>query len=94
MTLSRDEARRAAALSRLRVADAELDGLAADLSRVLGYMEELKAVDVEGVAPMAHPADIDLPLRPDEVLPGVGHAGIAASAGYEEGFVRVPRVVE
>ncbi|MEY4135038.1 MAG: hypothetical protein RL386_1388 [Bacteroidota bacterium] len=55
-------------LSRLELSEAERAQLLADLNKILGMMEKLRAVDVEGVAPLVYLNDAPNPLRPD--VPG------------------------
>ena len=52
MSIDKNTARRVAHLARIEVADDQLDRLAAELSNILGFMEQLNEVDVEGVEPM------------------------------------------
>ena len=49
MSIDIDTARRVAKLARIRVAEADLPGLAGELSGILTFMEQLNEVDVEGV---------------------------------------------
>ena len=82
-----------ASLARIRVNDAEVQRLSADVARVIDYVELLFAVDVEGVEPMRQPAVETGPLRPDEPRPVLGVRAIAGSAGAVDGLVRVPKVI-
>ena len=53
MALDKAEVKRIARLARIRIPDEELDGLAGELSAILGWIETLNEVDVRGVEPMA-----------------------------------------
>jgi|NOAtaT_7_FD_contig_31_2655646_length_709_multi_6_in_0_out_0_2 aspartyl-tRNA(Asn)/glutamyl-tRNA(Gln) amidotransferase subunit C len=55
-------------LSRLELSETERARLLADLNKILEMMEKLRAVDVEGVAPMVYMNELPNPLRPD--IPG------------------------
>lgn len=55
-------------LSRLELSETERAHLMTDLNKILEMMEKLRAVDVEGVAPLVYMNDIPNPLRPD--VPG------------------------
>lgn len=94
MTLTRDDAERAAWLSRLALCDEDLDRLTEDLARIVGFVEQLRAVDTDGVEPLFHPLSLELRRRPDAAEEGVGRRGLEGSMGYEDGLVRVPKVVE
>ena len=52
MSIDKETARRVAHLARIEVAEAELEPLAAELSAILGFMEQLNEVDIDGVEPM------------------------------------------
>jgi len=55
MSLARDDVEKIAHLARLAVDEDELDSVAAGLSDILQMVEQMSAVDTEGVTPMAHP---------------------------------------
>ena len=95
MSLSLEEVRRIAALARLRLSPEEEARFAGQLSAILGYVEELKGLDVAGVEPMTH-ALADAPaLRADEVKPGLGAEVAVAEAPAREGtYFKVPRIIE
>ena len=48
MSIDKETARRVAHLARIEVAEADLGPLAAELSAILGFMEQLREVDVDG----------------------------------------------
>ena len=92
-----DEAttRRVAHLARIRVTEAELPALSADLSRILAFAEQLAEVDVSEVEPMTSVTPMRLRLRPDAVTDGgVRDAVLANAPETAEGFFAVPKVVE
>ncbi|MFN4159763.1 MAG: Asp-tRNA(Asn)/Glu-tRNA(Gln) amidotransferase subunit GatC [Gemmobacter sp.] len=95
MAIDIDTARKVAHLARIRVAEEDLPRVAAELSGILGFMEELNAVDVEGVAPMTSVTPMRLRLREDAVTDGGYPARVLANAPEaREGFFAVPKVVE
>jgi aspartyl-tRNA(Asn)/glutamyl-tRNA(Gln) amidotransferase subunit C len=92
-----DEAttRRVAHLARIRVTDAELPALSADLSRILAFAEQLAEVDVSQVEPMTSVTPMRLRLRADAVTDGgIRDAVLANAPETAEGFFAVPKVVE
>lgn len=95
MSIDKDTARRVAHLARIEVAEAELDHLAGELSAILGFMEELSEVNVDGVEPMTSVTPMRLPWREDVVTDG-GDAGrvLANAPAARDGFFTVPKVVE
>ncbi len=97
MSLSLDEVRRIASLARLKLSPEEEARFAGQLSAILGYVEELKGLDVSGVEPMTHAlaAGDAAPLRADEVKPGLGAEVAVAEAPAREGtYFKVPRIIE
>jgi aspartyl-tRNA(Asn)/glutamyl-tRNA(Gln) amidotransferase subunit C len=87
--------RRVAHLARLRVAEADLEPLSRDLSRILAFAEQLAAVDVEGVEPMTSVTPMPLKRRDDTVTDGGRRDDVLANApDTAEGFFAVPKVVE
>ncbi len=95
MSIDKDTARRVAHLARIKVEEDQLDHLASELSGILGFMEQLNEVDVDGVEPMTSVSPMDLKRRDDVVTDGSMQAKILSNApDAREGFFAVPKVVE
>lgn len=95
MSIDRDTARRVAHLARIEVAEDQLETLAGELSNILGFMEQLNEVDVDGVEPMTSVTPMDLKRRKDVVSDGGYQDKILSNApDAREGFFAVPKVVE
>ena len=98
MSLDLVTVKRVAALARLRVEDADLPRVQGELNGILGWIEQLQAVDTEGVEPMAGgtPEGIAaMPLRDDVVTDGAQADAVLANAPDREGeYFGVPKVVE
>lgn len=95
MSIDTDTARKVAKLARIRVAEEALPALAAELSGILGFMEQLNEVDVAGVEPMTSVTPMRLKRRADVVTDGNLQAEVLANApDAREGFFAVPKVVE
>lgn len=95
MSVDEETVRRVAHLARIAVADDEIAPLAHDLNRILGWVEQLGEVDVDGVEPMAAVNDLALKQREDQVADGGDAAKILSDAPEAaEGFFAVPKVVE
>lgn len=93
--LTLEQASKLARLARLKLDDEELESLREQLVRVVGFVEQLSEVDTEGTEPLTHAVPMTLPRRPDEARDDViGRAALEGSAGYEDGLVRLPRIVE
>ena len=95
MSLDPATVRRIAKLARIRVAEEEVAPLQAQLNGILGWIEQLQAVDVEGVAPLTGATDMALRMRADRVTDGGVAEQVLANAPDRAGaFFAVPKVVE
>lgn len=84
-----------AKLAALRLRKDERPAVLADLQRIIAMVDAMGAVEVSGVAPLAHPLDATLALRPDKVTEEVDRQGYQAGApAVRDGFYIVPRAVE
>ena len=84
-----------AALARIRLKEDELELLAAELSHILTWVEQLAEVDTADVAPMTSVAAMRLPMREDVVTDGDRRDDILKNAPQSvRGFFAVPKVVE
>jgi len=95
MSIDVKTAARVAHLARINVEDDALPKLADELSAILGFMEQLNEVDVDGVEPMTSVTPMAAPQREDVVNDGGIPERILANApDAREGFFSVPKVVE
>jgi aspartyl-tRNA(Asn)/glutamyl-tRNA(Gln) amidotransferase subunit C len=95
MSIDAATVRRIALLARIKVEDGEVEHLQGEINSILGFVEQLKEVNVEGVEPMTSVTPMKLPMREDKVTDGGDAAKVLANAPQsEEGFFLVPRVVE
>ena len=90
MKITRDEARRIAALAHLEFDDASLDRMAAEMTKILTYIDQLR--EVEGGTDMRIGVT---PLRNDIVRPGVDRDAVERNApAWRDGHFVVPKVIE
>ena len=95
MSVDTDTVRRVARLARIAVPEEDLAPLAGELNSILGWVEQLGEVDVDGVEPMTSVTPMDLKRREDVVTDGNRRGDILANApDAREGFFAVPKVVE
>ena len=93
--VSAKDVKKIARLSRLHVGDDRLQPLADELNGILGWIEQLQEVDVEGVAPMTSAVAMPAPMRADAVTDGGKREDVLKNAPKsEDGFFVVPRSVE
>ena len=95
MALTREDVLRAARLARIAIEDTEADAVLEQLRRIFEMIEEMRAVDVSGVDPMAHAQDVILRLREDVVTETDQHELFQSIAPrVERGLYLVPKVIE
>ena len=95
MSVTKDDVRKVARLSRISVSDDKLDALADELSGIMGWIEQLNEVDIDGVEPMTSVVAAKLPMRDDVVTDGSIQEQVLANAPKsDEGFFVVPKAVE
>jgi aspartyl-tRNA(Asn)/glutamyl-tRNA(Gln) amidotransferase subunit C len=95
MALTRQEVLKIAQLARLAVTEQEAASYAESLSRILGLIEQMNAVDTTGIEPMAHPTDSGLRLRADEISePNQRDKFQTVAPAVEAGLYLVPKVIE
>ncbi|MEL6433385.1 MAG: Asp-tRNA(Asn)/Glu-tRNA(Gln) amidotransferase subunit GatC [Pseudomonadota bacterium] len=88
-------AAKVAKLARIRVEDDELPALAQEFNTILGFIEQLSEVDVDGVEPMVSVTPMRLKRRDDAVSDGDQQGEVLSNApDAREGFFSVPKVVE
>ena len=63
MSLDKTQVEKIAHLARLEIDPADVTEYATNLSNILDLVEQMDAVDTEGVKPMAHPTDAVQRLR-------------------------------
>ena len=87
--------KRVAHLARIAVPEADLPKLQGELNAILGFVEQLNEVDVDGVEPMTSVTPMAMKKRQDAVTDGGKAADIVANApATDENFFLVPKVVE
>ena len=95
MSIDRETARNVAKLARIKVEEDALDALAGEFNAILGFVEQLNEVDVEGVEPMTSVTPMRLKRREDVVTDGGRQDKVLSNApDAREGFFAVPKVVE
>jgi aspartyl-tRNA(Asn)/glutamyl-tRNA(Gln) amidotransferase subunit C len=95
MSLTPDEVRHIGTLARLGLSDDDVSHFGEQLSAILGYFEQLRAVDTEGVPPTAHTLPIQNVMREDEPEPSLTPEAILANAPLaEQGKFRVRAILD
>lgn len=94
MPLTREQVEKVSLLARLKLTDAELETMTAQLGAIVGYVEQLAELDTESVEPMAHAVELSNVFRPDEVRPSLDRSTMLAGVPATDGeFYLVPAVL-
>ncbi len=95
MSLSLDDVRRIAHLSRIEITDEQARAALAQLTDIFGMIEQMQKVDTTGIEPMSHPLGGSQRLRADAVTEPVERdRNLANAPAQQDGLFLVPRVVE
>ena len=95
MALERSDVEKIAHLARLGLNEADLPHITSALNSILGLVDEMQAVDTDGVEPMSHPQELAQRLRADVVGETDRRAAYQAIAPQTEaGLYLVPQVIE
>ena len=94
MSITVEEVRYIAALARLRLSEEEERRLAEEMSQMLDYVDQLRALDTVGVPPMTHVLELHNVFRADEPAERLAHeAALANAPDADQDYFRVPKVI-
>ncbi|MFT2211801.1 Asp-tRNA(Asn)/Glu-tRNA(Gln) amidotransferase subunit GatC [Rhizobium giardinii] len=87
--------KRVARLARIAVSEGDAERMTGELNGILGFVEQLSEVNVDGVEPMTSVMPMEMKMRADVVTDGNKAEDIVANAPNEDrNFFLVPKVVE
>ena len=104
MALSIEDIKKIAHLARIEVTEVDAAATLSKLTGILGLIEQMQAVNTEGVVPMSHSQDLTQRLREDvvtqanhreafqKIAPALGN-GLVEKA-VADGLYLVPKVIE
>lgn len=94
-TLTDADIHKIAHLARLALAPHEIPEYAQNLSKILGFVEQMNAVETADITPMAHPLDAVARVRDDVVTETDQREHFQHIAPHTEaGLYLVPEVIE
>jgi len=94
MPITRDEVRHIAELARLKFTEEDLERFSRQLGDILGYVEKLNELDLDGVEPLSSVQDTVNVQDPDDIRPGLDRETAMENAPVKNGiYYSVPRVV-
>ena len=95
MPLADADVQKIAGLARLSIEARDIPVYRAELSGILGLVEQMNAIDTRGVLPLAHPLEPPARLRADEVTESCPREQFQQQAPLaEDGYYLTPKVIE
>ncbi len=95
MSVDKNEITHIAKLAKLHLTADSRQRYGADLRRILVLVEQMNAVQTDGVQPLAHPLDISARLRPDVVAEKDQRDRFQQGAPLvRDGYYLVPKVID
>jgi len=94
MALSESEVRHVAMLARLALTDEQVETLRGELNSILGHIDTIQQLDLEGVEPTAHAIPVVNSTRADEPRPGLSRdLALLNAPESEAGAFVIPQIV-
>lgn len=95
MALTRSQVEKIAELARLQISEDEIPTYVGNLSKIIDFVDQLEGAQTEHVEPMAHPLNMEQPLREDQVIETDNRDRYQQNASETEGgLYLVPKVIE
>ena len=94
-SITSDEIKKLAALSKLSIADDEMEKYSQELSDILDYVSQLENVDTRNIEPLLNVLDQVNDSKPDEPQPSITQELALKNAPKASGeFFQVPEVIK
>lgn len=92
MNLTRQDVLKLADIAKLELSDTEADALLGDLDKMLGFVDKVRALDLDGIEPLVYMTDRENVLREDLPTEPLSHAeALRGAPGADSDYFRVPR---
>jgi aspartyl-tRNA(Asn)/glutamyl-tRNA(Gln) amidotransferase subunit C len=89
--IDRDQVLHVAKLSRLRLSEEEVERMVGELSGILGHVDRIGNLDLEGVEPTSHVVALENVLRADQPWQSLPRdVALGSAPEPSEGAFRVP----
>ncbi|KRP61060.1 Asp-tRNA(Asn)/Glu-tRNA(Gln) amidotransferase subunit GatC [Pseudomonas orientalis] len=95
MALDRSDVEKIAHLASLGLSDVDLPHITSALNSILGLVNEMQAVNTDGIEPLAHPLEASQRTRADVVTESNNRDAYQSIApAVENGLYLVPKVID
>ncbi|HYQ79210.1 MAG TPA: Asp-tRNA(Asn)/Glu-tRNA(Gln) amidotransferase subunit GatC [Solirubrobacterales bacterium] len=89
--IERDQVLHVAKLARLRLSEEEVERMVGELSGILGHVDRIGNLDLEGVEPTSHVVALENVLRADEPRPSLPRdLALSQAPEPQDGAFRAP----
>jgi aspartyl-tRNA(Asn)/glutamyl-tRNA(Gln) amidotransferase subunit C len=85
MSLTREDVEKVSLLARLKLTDAQLDSMTAQLGQIVAYVEQLNELNTDEIEPMAHAVELTNVFRADELRASLPREAALANAPKADG---------
>ena len=93
--IANEDVKHIASLARLHIGEDELSHFAADLEKILGYIDQLTKLDISKTKPTSHVLPIQNIYRKDEIHPSLSPDKVLSLTSWTgNGAFKVPQVIE
>lgn len=92
--ISKADVTKIASLSKLSLDEAAKERFATELSNILGFVDKMNQLKLDGIEPTSHAVEVTNVFRPDEVVVSPARAqAIESSPAHDGTLFQVPRVI-
>jgi aspartyl-tRNA(Asn)/glutamyl-tRNA(Gln) amidotransferase subunit C len=82
-------------LAKIELTENEIEKFQSQLNQIVGYVEKIRELDLDGVEPSTRMRSLNNVYRKDEVRPSLAHEKAMANAPEElNGLFKVPKIME
>ncbi|MFH1460737.1 MAG: Asp-tRNA(Asn)/Glu-tRNA(Gln) amidotransferase subunit GatC [Candidatus Omnitrophota bacterium] len=94
MSISKEDVKYVAKLSRIKLKDQAIDGFTSQLDKILKYIEKLNHLDTENTPATSHALDLKNVVRKDENKTSLSNKEVLQNApAQENGQFKVPKII-
>lgn len=91
----KDTVENIAKLAHLNLTKEKKDEFASQFEKIIGYIDEINKLDLEGIEPLAHVIETENVLREDKIKPGLTlEQALSNAPKKNDTFFKVPKVLE
>ena len=95
MSVTKDEVKYIASLSRLEFNESELEDFTNEFNQILNYIDKLNELDTENIEPLSHPIEKKNVFREDKLVASINRdEAIKNAPDKTDEYFKVPKVIK